>query len=86
MTFYFQPSVDAPEIRKVAEGIAQENDVVRELGEELGGLVVDVAGELPADLTVTFDDIHFTPEGNRRRAEILLRQMVASGIIPSGTP
>jgi len=84
MTFYFQPSVETPEIRVAARGIELQNDIVRSLGKELGVTVVDVARELEADPALTFDDIHFTPEGNRRRVEILLRRLAESGIIPRG--
>ncbi len=72
-TFYYFPLVDTPEARKTASGISSQNEVIRALGGELGVPVADVARDLPHDASLTFDGIHFTHEGNRRRAEIFLR-------------
>ena len=83
-TFYYFPMVETPEARRTAQGLALQNQVVRELGRELGVPVAEVARGLPQDPSVTFDGIHFTPEGNRRRAEIFLQTLGRAGIIPPG--
>jgi len=80
-TFYYWPMVDTPEARKTARGISSQNEVVCALGRELSVPVADIAQEMPRDASLTFDGIHFTPEGNRVRAEILLRTLEQSGII-----
>jgi len=80
-TFYYAPSVDTPQARKIAEYLGEQNEGVRALGRELGVPVADVARDLPADRALTFDDMHFTPEGDRLRAEIFLRTMEQEHII-----
>jgi lysophospholipase L1-like esterase len=75
--------VDTSETRKIAEYLGRQNEEVRALGRELGVPVADIARDLPADPTVTFDDLHFTPEGDRLRAEIFLRTMEQEHIITS---
>jgi len=83
-TFYYFPLVDTPETRKTAVGIRSQNQMVRALAQELGVPLADVARDLPHDASLTFDGIHFTHEGNRRRAETFLRTLEESGIITPG--
>ena len=83
-TFYYWPLVDTPEAGRIASGISSQNEVVRQLALELQVPVADVARDVPHDPSLTFDGIHFTPKGNRQRAEILLRTLEESGIITPG--
>jgi lysophospholipase L1-like esterase len=59
------------------------NEEVRALGQELGVPVADIARDLANTTFLTFDDIHYTPEGDRLRAEFLLHTMEAEHIIPA---
>lgn len=50
-----------PRHNKFLEGLALENQAMRELAEESGALFIDAAGSMPDDDAYFVDSIHFTP-------------------------
>lgn len=47
------------------------NDAVRELAQKYGVELVDLERDIPKDLEHFYDDVHFTPAGARKAAEVI---------------
>ncbi len=61
----------------LAKGLARYNDVMGEVCATTPATCLDLAGQLPRDLSVFYDDMHFNESGARQVAE-LLAQLLAS--------
>ena len=62
--------------------IAQHNGITRELAAKWGASLVDLRRLMPMDAKYwRTDGIHFTPEGNRVRAELIARHLLEQGIL-----
>jgi len=55
----------------MAEGMRRYNDALREVAEEEGLELIDLAPALPKDDSSFYDDVHFNDGGSRRVAELI---------------
>jgi len=54
------------------------NDAVRELARTHNVELIDLEREIPKDLRHFYDDVHFTPEGSRKAAEVISSYLLAN--------
>ncbi len=57
------------------------NQVIREKGEENNILVIDLAKKVPQDKRCIYDVVHFNNNGSRLAANIIVKELEASGFI-----
>ena len=64
-----------PEVNLSTEFLLREmirfNDAVRKLSTQYDVELIDLEKEVPKDLDHFYDDVHFTPEGSKRVAEVI---------------
>jgi lysophospholipase L1-like esterase len=73
------PVLNTPEI---ARGLAEQNQMILELGAALGVPVFDLARAMPSKPRLFFGAVHFTAAGNRRRAELISDFLEQQGLLP----
>jgi len=59
----------------LAEGMDRYNRVLMEVCRERGVECIDLAGRLPKDTTIFFDDVHFNENGSLRTADVIYRYL-----------
>ncbi len=59
-------------------GFEEMNAVVRQVAEEEGAMLIDVAAELPRERELWFDGVHLTASGAKRKAEIIAKAIHAA--------
>lgn len=72
-------ALESPEI---VRGIAEHIEVVREIGKALDVPVLDLAAALPDDPRYFVGAVHFSAEGNGRRALLVADFLVREGLVP----
>jgi lysophospholipase L1-like esterase len=65
------PGAQFHSVRALADGMARYNQALLEVCRERGVECIDIAGQLPRDGIVFWDDAHLTAEGSRRQAQIV---------------
>jgi hypothetical protein len=66
----------------LARGLARYNEAVHAVAAEEGVASIALAGALPRDGTVFYDDVHFTEEGARRVARLVADELVSRRLLP----
>lgn len=74
-----QPALTSDE---VARGIAEHNEVIREVGRELGAPVFELAAALPADAEHFATAVHLTAKGNWLKARLFADFLEAQQLLP----
>ncbi len=71
---------DIPEYRAA---LAEHNQVLRDIGNELGVSVYDFAPLFPRDPSLFADMIHMTFPGGRAQAKLIGDYLASSGLLPA---
>lgn len=86
ITFAYSPNYDnnfprvaSPEYQFA---FAEHNEVLKELATELDIELYDLEAVMPDDVKYYTDGRHFTPEGNRYRANLIAEFLIANDLIP----
>lgn len=66
----------------LGEAMQQFNQKAEEIAEEEGALFVQIGKKLPSELDFFRDDVHYTPHGTRRLAELVGEFIEQKGLIP----
>lgn len=70
-----------PSPESLAVAMDAYNQTVKRVAGEKGTLLIDLEAQIPKDLTMLFDDVHYTREGSQRVAETIATRLVNDGII-----
>jgi lysophospholipase L1-like esterase len=63
-------SAEYPSSASMKAAMAAYNDIVRRIASDLQVPIVDLEPSVPRDLRHFIDDVHYTPEGARRVADL----------------
>lgn len=75
------PALNSPEVRR---GIAEHNEVIREIGRRLDVPVYDLASDFPSQPRLFVGAVHFTAAGNQLRGNLIADFLVREGLLPRG--
>lgn len=70
-------------IESMIRGMEQSNAISKRIAAEAGVTFVDLEPLLPKTLEYFYDDVHYTPEGNRVVADAFFKAIVNARLIPS---
>jgi lysophospholipase L1-like esterase len=73
-------------VKALAEGMARYNRVTLDVCRARNVECIDLAGKLPKDLTVFYDDEHFNDHGSQMVAQVVSEQLLATWLRESITP